>query len=281
MAPSSFSGGHRLQGKSIFLSASVPTKERQDEYERVPEAPLRIEEAVICVARAIFVEGGTLVFGAHPSISPLIARVIDHYYIPPSPEPVEIERRDQPVSWKNPSIDIYQSNVWKKKWADATKMLENHAGVKVHWTEAVRGESINTNIKDRPQAPKSMEIMRRAMIEKTQPIAMIAIGGMKGVKDEAKLFAEICPSRPIFSFATTGGSASLLSKEESLHDVVQVVDANAKELVRKFWEREREFSSNKGNEPDREYYVPYAFIAQQLVDQLLGGSTNDNREFAL
>jgi hypothetical protein len=262
----------RLHGISIFLSASVPTPERSNEYERIPEAPLQIEEAVMCVARAIFMEGGTLVFGAHPSISPLVARVIDHYYLPAPAEelPRDSERENQPIRWKNPSLVIYQSNVWKQYWAEATERLTRHPLVRVEWTEVVDGETVDLAVKDRPQAPKSMEKMRVTMLKETFPVAMIAIGGMKGVLDEAKLFAKHRQGKPIFTLATTGGAAALLPQQQDL-DCVRVMDTEAMELVRQFWKHQEEAETRQRfGEPDsRQLYVPYAFVAQQIVSEIV------------
>ncbi len=226
----------RLHGASIFLSASVPTPERRDEYERIPEAPIQVEEAVVCIARAIFMEGGTLVFGGHPSISPLVARVIEHYYLPAPAEEVEprSDHRERGVEWRNPSLVIYQSQVWKRHWADATQRLARNPLVSLKWTRASRGEKVDPDVWNRPQAPLSMERMRKSMIAETSPIAMVVIGGMKGVLDEAQVFAELRPGRPIFTLATTGGAAALLARQERDANSVRVMDLEAKHLVQQF-----------------------------------------------
>ena len=105
MAIPSLTTKSRLHGVAVFLSASVPSPERSHEYNRIPEAPLRIEEAVMSIARAIFMEGGTLVFGAHPSISPLVARVIGHYYLPAPAEESHSEKKtgQSDIPWQ---IDV-------------------------------------------------------------------------------------------------------------------------------------------------------------------------------
>lgn len=261
----------------------MPTRERQDEYARIPEAPLQIEEAVVCIARAIFMEGGTLVFGAHPSISPLVARVVDNYYLPAPAEEARKEPAgdDRHPRWRNPSVVIFQSRVWEEHWAEATQHLARHPLVNIEWTEAEPGERVDLQIKDRSQAPGSLARMRETMIAKFSPVAMIAIGGMKGVIDEAKLFARLRPGKPIFTFATTGGAAALLAREESIREHVRVVDAEAGDLVRKFWEQQgeqierRRWGQEGRKEPTeqqvREFYVPYAFVAQQIVAELCAG----------
>ncbi|HYJ87001.1 MAG TPA: hypothetical protein VEW46_13155 [Pyrinomonadaceae bacterium] len=269
----------RLHGRSIFLSASVPTPERSDEYDRIQEAPLRIEEAVVCVARAIFMEGGTLVFGAHPSISPLVARVVDNYFLPAPAEDRQpsTERDESEPSWKNPSVVIYQSRVWEPYWAEATQQLIRHPLVSVEWTDAEPGEFIDLKIKDRPQAPHSMRRMRETMIEETSPVAMIAIGGMKGVLDEAAVFNRLRPGAPIFTLETTGGAAAILSRDPEYRNRVRVMDVEAERLVRSFWEEQKEQVERKeprgavrtdAGEP-RQFYVPYVLVAQEIVAEIV------------
>lgn len=262
----------RLHGMAVFLSASVPSPERADEYERIPEAPLRIEEAVVSVARAVFMEGGTLVFGGHPSISPLVARVVSHYYLPEPAEQIELPAEGQ-SRWRNPSVRIYQSKVWSEYQAEATKALSRHPLVEIVDVKAVAGEEIDPAITNRPQAPLSLEAMRRSMIEDTSPIAMVAIGGMKGVLDEAALFAELRPGRPVFALETTGGAAALLKKRlPVLSDSIHVPDEGALELVKKFWagqDHERSNDERQAAESPREHFVPYAFVAQKIVEELI------------
>lgn len=263
----------RLHGVSIFLSASVPSPERRDEYERIPEASLRIEEAVVSVARAIFMEGGTLVFGAHPSISPLVARVVGNYYLPAPAEVIHrqasADERQEP--WRNPSLLIFQSRVWESYWAEATECLARHPLVSVEWTPVVGGETVDPKVTNRPQAPMSMESMRRTMIEQTSPVAMITIGGMKGVLDETRLFADIFPERPIYAFATTGGASALLPRQERLRDSLRVIDQDALNLVRNFWAHQEnaEESGSPIATDERTFYVPYALVAQQIVAEIV------------
>jgi hypothetical protein len=74
--------GTRLRGKAIFLSASVPSPKRNEQYQRIEDAHFEIEQAVISLARAVFSESGQLVFGGHPAISLLVAMVAGEYREP-------------------------------------------------------------------------------------------------------------------------------------------------------------------------------------------------------
>jgi hypothetical protein len=161
-------------------------------------------------------------------------------------------------------------------WAEATEQLSRHPLVNVKWTEAEPGEFVDPRVKDRSQAPNSMERMRRSMIAETSPLAMVAIGGMAGVRNEAALFAEICPGKPIFAFATTGGAAALLSGDKAIARQVRVIDSEADSLVRRFWaEQQKDEQLTRSTEAEsRQFYVPYALVAQQIVAELAAsGST--------
>src|SRR5580698_2066592 len=75
----------RLKNVVVFLSGSVPNRPG---FDKVEEAPFLIEQAVVSLARAVFAEGGRLVFGAHPSISPLVASVASEYRLAGSPDEI-------------------------------------------------------------------------------------------------------------------------------------------------------------------------------------------------
>ena len=96
----------RLRGKRVLLSVDVPGPERFNDFKRVPEAPLRIEDAVIALARAILINGGTLVSSAHPSFSTLLARLAAHYHQPAQAESLDLEdgRPGRDVDWVNSSV---------------------------------------------------------------------------------------------------------------------------------------------------------------------------------
>ncbi|WP_395741138.1 hypothetical protein [Prosthecobacter sp.] len=293
----------RLHRSAIFLSAKVPTQQqRQGEpkFEVIHDAFARIEEAVISLARAIFMEGGTLVFGAHPSISPLVARVIQDFYLP-EPAPSSKGSPERPQHWKNPALIIYQSKVWQKDWAQATQRLERHPLVTVKWTDIKGGEKVDPKIEDRSQAPRSLTHMREAMIkdtdfdgihEKPKPykmVAMVAIGGMGGVLEEADIFAREHPGLPIYTYTTTGGAAAMLSSRQGLEERTKSPDAHALADIQKFWtaqaereeqaRRERSARRQEGRSqsplqqpqaiPAQHIYIPYGYVAQQIVADLV------------
>src|SRR5436305_10229660 len=108
------------------------------------------------------------------------------------------------------------------------------------------------------------------MFRKERPIAMVAIGGMEGVIDEAKLFwtgakeRNISTVPPVWTLETTGGAAEKLEKNFAgphyhLH----------------FAEREWRAANPKAtsessyhDDPRAGSFVPYPLIMQWLVQQL-------------
>ena len=272
-----------LSGKVIFLSASVPSIERSEKYRRIENAAVSIEEAVLAVTRAVFSAGGRLVFGAHPSISPLVASVIGEYIVPEAAEPQKKDRGDFKEPEGRANVFMYQSKAWAELWAERSRELAERPQVHVRWTDAVPGEKVDFETLAKPQVPESMKKMRFQMISETAPVAMVAIGGMDGVEEEVKLFTELCPGKPVFVFTTTGGAAGIIAeRRKAFKSPILVVDETSLDDVKKFWNirEDRDARSSKKQDVgevtsspiyrEGRYYVPYSFLAQQIIAQIAG-----------
>ncbi|MGH8300567.1 MAG: hypothetical protein ACRET5_03775, partial [Steroidobacteraceae bacterium] len=59
-----------LRSKAVFLSASFPSGDRGQAFR--PYDAEAIADAVVAITRAVLYAGGRLVFGGHPTISPLV-----------------------------------------------------------------------------------------------------------------------------------------------------------------------------------------------------------------
>lgn len=242
----------RLQGRRVFLSASVPKPESAERYRRVEDAHLEIEEAVVSLARAVFTEGGVLVFGGHPAISPLVAMVAGEYI-----RPRLVEGRGEEV--RTP-IQIYQSRAFEGHLPDETLMMFQAGYATLHWTEAVAGERFDPGApRDRPRCPRSLRHLRERMIGETAPEAMVCIGGMEGVEQEVEIFRELRSGAPVYVFGETGGASALLAGGEGL----RVVDREILERLEPLRRSQRQ-QDEEGRPP-----VPYPLIAQMLVAELI------------
>lgn len=236
-----------LRNLNVFLSASVPD-ESQPLFSRIPDAAYQIEQAVVSLVRSVFNAGGQLVFGGHPSVTPLVAAIATEY-----------PRTEQT------RVSIYQSHAFDRVITDDTKLLRDLGFARLTWTEAVDDEEfIPGEGAASYQCPKSLLQMRETLITIEKPIAMVCIGGMQGVLDEAHLFSKkdqrsVRMASDIYTFTSTGGAAHLLATEKSpVEGYINIPDKN-------FYSASlREDRSAKPIE-DAFNIIPFPYIMQRLV----------------
>jgi hypothetical protein len=238
-----------IEGDIIFLSASVPYREGWTEDAR----PADIEEAIVCVARAVFARSGRLLFGGHPSVSPLVAAIAGEYYA------ADPDRTIRPVI-------TFQSEHFRGRLPDETWDLYRMGWSSIEWTPAVPGAEGQSD------QEQSLKLMREWMLlgpgtparilERNAlkpPKAMIAAGGMEGIIDEADMFlrhrenwdAERLP--PVYAIASGGGAAKRLLERSP--DAVRGLE--------RVWWRE-----NPDTLPRDIMFQPYAAMAQWMMDRL-------------
>lgn len=248
-----------LAGRSVFLSASVPSPDRAEKYLRLQAAQVEIEDAVVSLTRAVLYEGGRLVFGGHPSISPLVAMVAGEYR-----SPIRLEEEPDRV----PSVEIHQLDAYRTELPDATTFMAEMGQALVTWHPmAIEGRE--TRASGGPRFPSSLRAMRVAMLRDDRLAAMVCIGGMEGVEEEAELFASLRPGAPVFVMARTGGASAILAREPGLNRRFRVIDD---ELLNELNPRLRRSDEELAAAPLEN--TPYAFIMQRLVREIGRGSAN-------
>jgi len=175
-----------LAGRFIFLSASIPSGVRTTQD--VEARPGGVADAVVAIVRGVLTGGGRLVFGGHPTISPLVLMVA-----------AENSTRD-------PSrVMIYQSRLFASLVTDETLRLEREGYATIRWTEAVPGDSPEHGL----ERLASLEVMRTAMLHEVEPVAAFFVGGMEeGTTLEYVLARYLLPGSPIFCIAGPGGPAA-------------------------------------------------------------------------
>lgn len=247
-----------LRGRTVFLSASVPDVKRAERYNRIEDAAFEIEQAVISLARAVFSEGGRLVFGGHPAISPLVAMVVGEYREPRFAEGAD-ERRTPPV-------EIYQSRAFEGYLPDDTLLMHRLGYASIHWVDAVDGERFN------PEAPvedvqctKSLRGMRETMLESSNPDAMVCIGGMEGLESELAVALERGRPFPIYVLERTGGAAALLRERHltGLRMIDTEVMARVDQMRTKLG-----VPIQAGETHIRQALVPYPLVMQTIVEEI-------------
>ena len=171
----------------VFLSGSIPDPQR---YTR-PFDAFEITDAVVAVARSVFTSSGRLVCAVHPTIAPLLLSVGAEF---------PIQSTDDPL------LLVYQSQYFATALVAETRQLERTPGLgRIVWTPAAEVPD------ERQRLEGSLNIMRRRMLEETDPIAAVFVGGMDGVAEEFDLFTSLYPGRGVYPFAAPGGAAASLA----------------------------------------------------------------------
>lgn len=172
---------------AVFLSASIPNPDTWAGAFSAPE----ITDAVVAFARVFLTAGVRLVSAAHPTIAPLLL------YVAAEIEPRQTER-----------VVIYQSQLFEDVLPTATRRFEAEGIGQIIWTEARGGDA-----RVRATWGPSLDLMRRQMLDQTDPRAAVFIGGMEGIDTEYELFREVFPDRPTYAVGYPGGEARRLSEQ--------------------------------------------------------------------
>ncbi len=159
----------------IFLSASIPSIDRDDKFYKTADI-IAIRDAVRALA-AVIIPNAHLVWGGHPSITPLIRNVMAKM-----------------SSNLQQHVTIYQSLFFERYFPPDNFDFEN-----IITTKAVVDDQ-----------PSSLLRMRNEMIGNNQFKAAIFIGGMEGIFQEYDMFISYHPHALILPVASTGAAAKIL-----------------------------------------------------------------------
>ena len=158
----------------IFLSASIPLPERHPRFYDTADF-IAIRDSVKALA-TVAIPNLELVWGGHPSITPLIRHVIEKM-----------------GGESNRHVTLYQSRYFEGSFPKSNISFEN-----IIYTPAVS------------TLEESLLIMREEMIGKNQFVAGVFIGGMKGILDEYEIFGKFHPDALCIPVASTGAAARAL-----------------------------------------------------------------------
>lgn len=164
----------RKELKNIFLSASIPLKERHYKYYNTADI-IAIRDSVIALASLVLPKY-RLIWGGHPSITPIIYYVLEKYKI-------DIQSH----------VKLYQSEHFEKIFPIENKEFET-----VVITE------------DLGELKPSLRLMRERMLGENTFEAGVFIGGMDGIEDEYTLFRELNPRSIILPIASTGAASRII-----------------------------------------------------------------------
>ena len=163
--------------KSVFLSASIPLKERHPKYFKTSDI-IAIRDAVIALA-TIVLPKHKLVWGGHPSITPIIYHVM---------EKLKLNVQEH--------VTLYQSLYFENFFPEDTNKFNN-----VILTE-------NTG-----EIQSSILLMRKRMFSENEFSAGIFIGGMEGIEHEFIMFRDFHPNALLLPLASTGAATKMVFNE--------------------------------------------------------------------
>lgn len=159
---------------NLFLSASIPLQDRHEKYWQTADN-IAIRDSVLALA-SVALPNFKLIWGGHPSITPLIAQVLRY-------KGVDVQR----------SVTLYQSLYFKPSFPSENKDVAH---------------IIKTD--DLGNRDTSLAEMRNRMLSDNEFHAGIFIGGMDGVEEEYALFCEMHPQAKVFPIASTGAAAKMI-----------------------------------------------------------------------
>lgn len=157
----------------IFLSASVPLPNRDRKFFETADVFL-IREAIRALVEVVLPRGH-ITFGGHPAITPLMSLYA------------------KTAKLGSDRITVYQSAFFLGKFP-----RENDDFIDVRYTEAVQND-----------LDRSIERMRIEMLTSRKFDAAVLIGGMEGIRDEARLFREYNPRAQVLPVPATGAAAAM------------------------------------------------------------------------
>jgi hypothetical protein len=186
--------------KNIFLSASIPLPERHPKYYETADI-IAIRDAIIALA-SITLTQHKIIWGGHPSITPLIYYVIERMLV----NKLRREDWDLPLNEEEKGLIelqlkgeiqqhvlLYQSLFFKDDFPPENEMFQN-----VVLTE---------NVGD---IHSSIQHMRRRMFSEHEFDAAVFIGGMDGIEVEYNMFKEYHPKALLLPVASTGAATKIV-----------------------------------------------------------------------
>lgn len=159
---------------NIFLSASIPIEGRDEKYSETADV-IAIRDSVLALA-SVALPKYKLIWGGHPSITPLIANVLLH---------AGVNIQD--------SVTLYQSLYFEQFFP-----LENNSVAHIIKTNNMGEKNLSINE------------MRKHMLGDNEFYAGIFIGGMEGVEDEYEMFVQMHPNAKTLPIASTGAAAKII-----------------------------------------------------------------------
>lgn len=174
--------------RSIFLSASVPIKERHTKYIDTVDLTA-VRDAVLALVNVCLRNELKIVWGGHPAITPLVYQAIKQILI--QDDSLDYYKIEKSLIQKY--VWLFQSLQYKEAFPKDSNFFEN-----ITFTDVCEDNS------------SSLLLMRERMIESEDFYAGVFIGGMEGVETEYNLFRKKHPNALLLPMASTGAASRII-----------------------------------------------------------------------
>ena len=231
-------------GFTILLSAEYPLESRAGEYEE-PDLHIRVDEAMLGLARATFASGGRLVYGGEAEVALFLADVASEYTRP-------LPAEGQGLSSEGPAENrpaLFRAYLFSPGLEEQLSLMEQAGFAQVH------------------RAGDDTREVAERMIRSNRPGALVCIGGVGDPFFVEGIFRELQPGSPVYALETTGGAARDLAEQQ--RENLRVPD---REILRRLDQLEDEEYAGEDQRTFPELAIPpYPVIMQQIVEELTGG----------
>ncbi len=163
-----------LDGLPVFLSAALP-----DALRGTPRA-LDLQGFLVAFVRGLLAAGGRLIFGGHPSVTPLVQRVASDF--------------------GDRKVDLFQLTRFRDS---APKEIREPQFV-LHWVDSDDLSPMRDQMVDEALAA----IFVGGKTEEEDPV-----GGIPGIRDEYRRFVDRHPAGPAYVLGLLDGEAARLIEE--------------------------------------------------------------------
>ncbi len=169
---------------SVLLSASFPSGERGERFK--PNDPAGITDAVAALSRAVFKCNCKLLFGGHPTITPLVLLIA----------------REQRV---RDSVVVYQSRWFQDEVTPEVEDVCKEGFGRIEWTEK------------KATLQESLAQMRQSMAASSNNLsAAFFVGGMEGILEEYQVIKKLSPNALCIPIYAPGGAAADIPRPKCL-----------------------------------------------------------------
>jgi hypothetical protein len=197
-----------LPSPRLFLSASVPTLNRDQRFLRGPAEPrlmvrvieTRVRDAVASLVVQLLRAGGQLIFGGQPAVTPMVAAATQNFSRHKGEHfPILLYQSEYfrgatpPIGREEMEVQGMAKVVWvPASPEEATKKLAIHTP---YLQDPERFNDLCVQVQhdsnSAPEMVRALAVLRVVMLLQPRPQTTLSMGGMEGIGAESALFQQL------------------------------------------------------------------------------------------